>query len=470
VRWRDALAPARMDRVAVVAPVGQVRNALVAVADAGVLEPERVIGATAGPATAALQRVRRSGAESAAAPSAMLAHDAPDLDVLERDGRVDELAGEVELEEVLAAAVRRDDLAAVAGWAASADVDDLTRRLVPLGSAVVRMPIPRGVEPPTLVSTEGAAGTFQPLVDTYATVPYADVNPSIFAGVAYIVMFGMMFGDVGHGALLLVGGVLLHTGRIRSLAHLRRLAPFVIGAGLASMAFGLAYGEAFGPTKVVPTLWLSPLEHATTLLSVAVAVGAGLLTVSYALGTVNRWREGGARRALLAVSGLAGAGMYLGLALVGWGWYRHIGGLELAGGLLATGGLVLSFVGLWAEAGGRGSGVAQAGVGLFDAVIRLGTNTVSFTRLAAFGLTHAALEGIVWQGTTALWQRGSVAVLFAAAVFLVGNLLTFALEALVAGVQALRLEYYELFSRIFSTSGRAFRPWHVPTLSAKETP
>ncbi|HEY5386071.1 MAG TPA: V-type ATPase 116kDa subunit family protein, partial [Acidimicrobiales bacterium] len=109
-------------------------------------------------------------------------------------------------------------------------------------------------------------------------------------------------------------------------------------------------------------------------------------------------------------------------------------------------------------------------VEMFDAVLRIGTNTVSFARLAAFGLTHAALGGIVWSGTTGLWHRGPALRLLAAAVFVAGNAVAFALEGLVAGVQALRLEYYELFSRIFTAEGRQFRPWRVPTLSMKETP
>jgi V/A-type H+-transporting ATPase subunit I len=52
-------------------------------------------------------------------------------------------------------------------------------------------------------------------------------------------------------------------------------------------------------------------------------------------------------------------------------------------------------------------------------------------------------------------------VVVAIIVFALGNALTFALEALVAGVQALRLEYYEIFSRVFTTEGREFHPWHV---------
>ena len=107
---------------------------------------------------------------------------------------------------------------------------------------------------------------------------------------------------------------------------------------------------------------------------------------------------------------------------------------------------------------------------LFDAVVRIGTNTVSFARLAAFGLTHAALCMIVWSATSALWHRGTASRLVAVVVFLVGNAVTFALEGLVAGVQAMRLEYYELFSRIFTAEGRRFRPWHVPIVSSKEAP
>ena len=99
-------------------------------------------------------------------------------------------------------------------------------------------------------------------------------------------------------------------------------------------------------------------------------------------------------------------------------------------------------------------------VELFDTVLRLFSNLVSFARLAAFGLTHAALGLVIWNATTSLWN-GAWAVL-AVIVFVIGNAVAFALEALVAGVQALRLEYYELFSRVFVAEGRPFRPWQVP--------
>ena len=56
------------------------------------------------------------------------------------------------------------------------------------------------------------------------------------------------------------------------------------------------------------------------------------------------------------------------------------------------------------------------------------------------------------------------------AVFVLGTALALSLEAVVAGIQALRLEYYELFSRVFVTQGRTFRPWDVPTVSTDLEP
>ena len=97
-------------------------------------------------------------------------------------------------------------------------------------------------------------------------------------------------------------------------------------------------------------------------------------------------------------------------------------------------------------------------------MVRLGANVISFARLAAFGLTHAVLGWVIWDATTGLWGQGVAGPVAAVLVFLVGTAIAFALEALVAGIQALRLEYYELFSRVFQTQGRPFRPWRVPVV------
>jgi len=470
--WRETLEPTRMARVALVAPADRLREVLVEVADAGVAQFEQIGEPPPGPAGAALERARREQAlavSAAAAPSPRALAEAPDVEALARAGRLGELAGEAEIERAVGAAVHRGAVVALVAWSPATAVGPLADRLEPVGGAVVRLPSPRWPEPPTLVTSEGATHAFQPLVDTYATVPYADLNPAALAGIAYIMMFGMMFADVGHGALLLAAGLLLATGRPRRLSGLRRMAPFVIGAGVASMCFGLAFGEFFGPTGAVPTLWIRPLSDPTQLLAVAIGVGALLLAAAYVLGIINRWREGGMARALFTQAGLAGAALFLGLALVVLGWYLGATVAVAVGAVLAAAGLGLVGLGAYAGAAPGTGRAAQAGVESFDAVVRIGTNTISFARLAAFGLTHAALCAVVWSGTTWLWGHGPASWLAAVALFVVGNAVAFALEGLVVAVQALRLEYYELFSRIFVDEGRPFRPWHVPTLDPEET-
>ena len=417
--WRESLSPVRMERVALVAPVDRCAEMLTEVARCGTVE----------------------------------------LDLPYQPGD-----DATELGRAVDAAVVSGPLAGLVGWVPAHDVPALSRALEPVGAGAVPRAHPRGVQPPTLLTGPGRGGragtvpASRTLVDTYGTVPYADVDPSRLAAAAYVVMFGMMFGDVGQGAILVLLALLLRGGRPARLARLRRVWRFVASAGLASMGFGALYGSFFGPTGLIPVLWLDPLEDPIPLLLAAVLFGAALLAGAYTIGTVNRVREGGWRYALYARTGVAGSLLFAALALLTWGPTSAVGPAVLVGWVLAAMALIFLFVGLLAEAGGGAAGVMQASVELFDTVVRLGSNVVSFARLAAFGLTHAALMTIVWDGTTALWApdwRAAGAILL----FLVGNVLTFGLEALVAGVQALRLEYYELFSRIFQSEGRQFHPW-----------
>ncbi|MFA9565087.1 MAG: ATPase, partial [Acidimicrobiales bacterium] len=211
------------------------------------------------------------------------------------------------------------------------------------------------------------------------------------------------------------------------------------------------------------TLWLRPLDEPETLLLAGLVLGSILMSITFVLAALNRWREGGAPLALYAPSGIGGSLLFAGGAAVVGGLAGSLSWLWQLGIALFLGGAVLVFVGLVVRAGTRPSGVAQAVVEMFDTLLRLGSNVVSFTRLAAFGLTHAVITGVVWDGTVSLWNRGGLLAVTAAIVlFLVGNLAAFALGVLVAAIQALRLEYYEMFSRLFASEGRPFEPWHLP--------
>ncbi|BCJ33399.1 hypothetical protein Athai_09020 [Actinocatenispora thailandica] len=422
MRWSDLyrqLGPVSMRRIAIVAPAAAMRSALAVVGAAGVVDVDEPPG---------------------------------------RDG-----TGPAGLPGYLAAAVRHDQVAALLGWCPRGALRDLACRLRAVGAAPVPLPTPPGTEPPTLLPAGPVRRSVAPLVGTYQTVAYPDVDPTVLAGVAYVAMFGIMFGDVGHGLLLTGFALAVRFGTWPRLARLRAGWPFLAGAGVASVAAGAAYGEFFGPTGLVPALWLQPLTDPMRLLTAGIGVGAALLAASYTVGIVNRWREGGPGVALYAASGVAGAAVFVGLALGAVGLFLHLPPLWLAAAALTLVGLGLAAVGFASTAGGGATGIAQTVVELFDTAVRIGANLVSFARLAAFGLTHAALGLLVWHAAAALAGRGVLGVVAAAVVFLLGNALAIALEGLVAAVQALRLEYYEMFSRIFGPAGRPYRPWRITT-------
>ncbi|MGW2209719.1 V-type ATPase 116kDa subunit family protein [Streptomyces sp. NPDC001781] len=461
--WPEAMTPVRMRRVAVVVPQAGLRDALVRIAEEGCVELDRAEEAPPGAAAVRLQRLRGQGTASGSetAAPALLAVGPPDLDMPDHGRRVALLTGEAQLEERAQGAVRQGEVAALAGWCPVDEVPRVADRLAAAGGALLPLPLPRGTDPPTLLRP-GRAASFTPLVSAYGTPAYADLDPSWPAGLTYVVMFGIMFGDVGHGALLVLGALALRLGRPRPLARLARLWPFLAGAGVAAMVAGAVYGEFFGPTGLLPVLWLNPLEEPARLLAASVVLGAGLLVLAHAAGAVNRVRENGWAVGLYEASGCAGLLFYLGLALAVAGLFAHRGALVPAGAACAAAGLALVASGLFRATAGGGAGVAETVVRLFDVVVRTGTNTLSFARLAAFGLTHAALADLVWRGTTALSGGGAAGVAGAAVLFGAGTAVSLGLEAVVAGVQALRLEFYELFSRLFETEGRPFRPWHVP--------
>jgi V/A-type H+-transporting ATPase subunit I len=458
----DIPAPVRMQRVALAVRSDRLRAALVDLGRLGAVELSGELPPAEGAASDALRRL--GGLPSGDGLEPVVAVEEPDLEDLEARGARDLLAGEQELDRRRGLAVTQDGVSLLVGWTPSTDVRALHESMAPDGIAVVELP-PPPEQPPTLLRQTRLTGPFRMLVDTYGVLPYSSVDPTAFAALAFVVMFGMMFGDVGHGGLLVLMGLWLSRTRGGPLAPYRRIWPLLVAAGTAGVAFGFLYGELFGPTHLIRTLWLEPLREAPKLLEAAVVMGSALLSVSYLFGFANRWREGGGAAAVFGEGGLAGALIFAGIGIAALAWTRDISGGATVGFVVALFGLALQFAGALVRAGGGFAGALRAIVEAGDAVIRIASNIVSFTRLAAFGLMHAALGLVTLEAAQNLGGHGAAGWLGAASVFVVGTLIALALEGVVAGVQALRLEYYELFSRLFEEEGRPFTPF---TINARE--
>ncbi len=103
---------------------------------------------------------------------------------------------------------------------------------------------------------------------------------------------------------------------------------------------------------------------------------------------------------------------------------------------------------------GKGMFLVQGFFELFETMLSYFSNTLSYVRIGAFAVSHAAIMEVVLMLSGA--ENGSPN-LFGV---ILGNVIVMLLEGLIVGIQVLRLEYYEMFSRFYKGNGRQFKPFN----------
>lgn len=301
---------------------------------------------------------------------------------------------------------------------------------------------------PSLVRHPGFLRPFSMLVRHYGVPRYGELDPTWLFAVTFVLMFGMMFGDVGHGLIIAIAGLIFRR-------PLQRFARLFVIIGLASTVFGVLYGSVFGYETWIKPLWVSPMSDPAYLLKVAIYWGVGLILLATGLAIRNRWVEGERKEALFGGEGIAGAVVYLSSIVVVYRWLST-GDLGSWIWLAVVAPLLVMLSYQWHGATGRvGERLLVVPILTLETLISYGANTLSFLRLAAFGLNHAALALAVYTmaqmtGPLAHWV---IAVL--------GNIFILVLEGAIVGIQVLRLEYYENFSRFFAGDGTPFHPLRI---------
>lgn len=338
----------------------------------------------------------------------------------------------------------------VTGWVPRDDVQPLHAALeARLGNRFVmdsRAPTAaeRSVVPSAVRYPRWLSG-FSALIKNYGIPRYGEFDPTWLFALTFVAMFGMMFGDIGHGAVI-AGAGLWFRGR------LGRFTPFVVALGLSSILFGFLYGSIFGYEHVIHPVWMSPLSDPNRMLLMALMWGIGFILVATLITIRNRLVEGRLREALLDGKGLAGAILYIGMI---YGAYRGavVGQFDLVEKLLIVVPLAVILTHHWlkvrASAGEKVLVVFMEG---FETLVGYIANTLSFLRVAAFSLNHVALAVAVFTLAAMMDTMGHWVTV------VLGNLFILVLEGAIVAIQVLRLEYYEGFSRYFSGDGREFRP------------
>jgi V/A-type H+-transporting ATPase subunit I len=274
---------------------------------------------------------------------------------------------------------------------------------------------------------------------------YGELDPSWLFALTFIAMFGMMFGDVGHGATIIA----VSCGYRRQLGN---YTPFVFSLGASSYLFGFLYGSVFGYEDVIPPVWMAPLSNPQRMLMITLFWGIGFILLATGIGIRNRVAEGRYAEALLGGRGIAGSFMYLGVIYGAFRWAEggSLGAMEAIAILLPLV-VVLGYQWRQARIGGVGK-VLVVLIESFEILMSYFANTLSFLRVAAFSLNHAALALAVFALAGTMEAAGHWMVV------ILGNIFILILEGAIVAIQVLRLEYYEGFSRFFSGDGRAFQP------------
>ncbi|MGD9385953.1 MAG: V-type ATPase 116kDa subunit family protein, partial [Thioalkalispiraceae bacterium] len=337
-----------------------------------------------------------------------------------------------------------ENFAWVTGWTSDTHDKVLNAILAEKGvRGVVRFPAaPFGKTPPMFMQNPWWAQPFELFARLLGTPARDEVDPSRVLAIFVPLLFGYMFGDVGHGAVLLLAGIVLQ----KRWPLLRLL----IANGLASILFGFVFGSVFGYEHIIEPLWVSPIEQPLPVLLFPLAGGVIILLLSLLLSGVEAYW----RRRMLAWFSVEAAVITLYIGLIAsiftqWGIMLFIIGLVW----YVTGSLL--------QAEGKKSKAIVPTFGLLlESVFQLIINTISFVRVGAFALAHAGLSLAFIVMADATTHK-----LTALIILIVGNIVVLALEGLVVTIQTTRLILFEFFIRFLSGGGRIFRPLSAPNHS-----
>ena len=310
---------------------------------------------------------------------------------------------------------------------------------------------------------------FEMFVDMYGLPSYQDLDPTPYVAFSYILLFGIMFGDLGQGLMVSLLGLFLYKKKGMAIGGI------MSRIGLSSMVFGFLYGSVFGFEELLipvhqalfgrPHL-IQVMEGSYTnfLLLAAVGVGAVIIIISIGFNILLGLRRKDWERVFFSNNGLAGLVFYLAVL------FAVVATMALGINVLTPLYIVPFFVvplllmfakeplgkicrgekELFPE--GVGGVVVETFFEMFEVLLSFVTNTMSFLRVGAFVLVHAGMMVVVFTLSNMVGGAGSVIVI------IVGNIFVAAMEGLIVGIQVLRLEFYELFGRFYDDGGVAYGP------------
>ncbi len=299
--------------------------------------------------------------------------------------------------------------------------------------------------------------------DLYGLPSIFEIDPTVITSILFPLMFGMMYGDIGHGLTMALFGLFLY---IKFSGSIKKLGGLMVYMGVAAAFFGYLYGMMFFVEVMDPII--SPVHDTMKLMALALELGAVAMMIGFFINSVNRVIKGEILEAIFEHGGIATLLMYLFAVIAAIRNEADIGAtvkdpLMIPGAvtlLLVT--IVFPIIKAKIHNHPVGEGVSEAIVTFLESVLALFSNSLSFIRLAAFAVIHEVF-GVL--AATSLIGKEVVKIsdlhllmnpLILVAWILI-NVAVMGLEGMLSFIQSTRLTFYEFFTKFYSAIGRRFK-------------
>lgn len=361
-------------------------------------------------------------------------------------------------------AVVKDDYFFFVGWVTRKNLKSFKSKTEQIEDVEAEISTPEEdttTSPPVKLRNFKLARPFEFFVEMYGLPSYNEVDITSFVAVTYTIMFGIMFGDVGQGFVLATVGYLMW--RLKKMSLGKALIP----CGFSAMVFGFLYGSFFGYENLFDPVYrafnmkgkpMPVMESVNTILILAISIGIFLVTVSIIINIYGSFKRGQVGQALFSQNGIAGLLLYLSAVSL---CVTFMSDIVIIPGTVSTVTIIVCAVILFMKEiliglvekkpdwkpESIGDFILQNIFELLEYILSYASNTVSFLRVGAFVLVHAGMMMVVFN---LAGENANIIVV------IIGNALVIALEGLLTGIQAMRLEFYEMFSRFYEGEGREF--------------
>ena len=318
-----------------------------------------------------------------------------------------------------------------------------------------------GIIVPTLLKNNFLFRSFQDIVAMYSLPAYGEIDPSPIIAISFVLFFGFMFGDVGHGLMIFLAAYFM----VKNGMMTRSFGQVVKSSAVSSMIFGVLYGSVFGLEDIIKPLWLSPMRDTNLLIVIAICMGFFMISFGLILNMIKQFKNKDFGRLLFDGQGLAGLILYWSLGalaaikITGTEISNMTANILLVGILLMI--VLMIFRNLLASTLLRQKSDGESTVlnlfGIMHSLLSFLSNTASFVRLAAFALNHVGLSiAVIMLADMVHNLPGGI--VMKGIILLLGNIVIVCLEGLIVFIQTLRLHYYEFFSKFYDGGGTAFKP------------